>query len=123
MRAFTLRSAERQVELQEVPGAAPNEHLPAATQGFIKQILWRLQYIYLKSDNLQYNMLGRWYNCLIDQLSNVPIIIFFYNFLQNSLQKSFHFIFLFFHNSTKINSFECPKSKQATHCFIFNLSK
>lgn len=32
MRAFTLRSAERQVELQEVPGAAPNEHLPAATQ-------------------------------------------------------------------------------------------
>ena len=39
MRAFTLRSAERQVELQEVPGAAPNEHLPAATQGFIKQIL------------------------------------------------------------------------------------
>ena len=43
MRAFTLRSAERQVELQEVPpglsdprsaagNAAANEHLPAATQ-------------------------------------------------------------------------------------------
>ena len=44
MRAFTLRSAERQVELQEVPpglsdhrsanagAASANEHLPAATQ-------------------------------------------------------------------------------------------
>ena len=33
--------------------------------------------------------------------------------------------FNFFFNFTKIkiNSFECPKSKPATHCFIFNLSK
>ena len=32
---------------------------------------------------------------------------------------------LFFYNFKKIKtkSFECPKSKPATHCFIFNLSK
>ena len=48
----------------------------------------------LKSDNLQYNMLGRWNEQLIDQASDVPSIIFFHNFLQNSLQKSFQFIFL-----------------------------
>ena len=75
----------------------------------------------LKSDNLQYNTLGRWDNRLIDQASDVPSIIFFHSFLQNSLQNSFN---LFFYNFTKIKSFECPKSKPgATHCFIFNLSK
>ena len=47
----------------------------------------------LKSDNHQYNTLGRW----ID----VPSI-FFYDFLQNYLQTSFQFIFLFFYNFTKI---------------------
>ena len=53
------------------------------------------------------------------------IILLFHNFLQNSLQKSFQFIFLFFCNLTKIKikGFEWSKSKQATHCFIFNLSK
>ena len=40
-----------------------------------------------KSDNLQYNTLGRWDNCLIDQASDVPSLILFHNFLQNSLQK------------------------------------
>ena len=67
---------------------------------------------HLKSDNVQYNTLGRWDKRLIDQASDVPSIIFFHNFLQNSLQKSFQFIFLFFCNSTemKIKSFECPKS-------------
>ena len=37
---------------------------------------------------------------------------FFHYFLQNSLQKSFQFIFLFFYKITKIKikSFECPKS-------------
>ena len=56
--------------------------------------------------------MGRWDDCLIDQVSDVPSIIFFHNFLQNSLQKSFQFIYLFFHNFTKmkIKSFECPKS-------------
>ena len=33
------------------------------------------------------------------------------------------FSYYFFNNFTKIKSFECPKSKPATHCFIFNLSK
>ena len=56
--------------------------------------------------------MGRWDKQLIDQASDVPSIIFFHNFLQNSLQKLFQFIFLFFYNFTKIKikSFECPKS-------------
>ena len=29
----------------------------------------------VKSDNLQYNMLGRWVDCLIDQASDGPSII------------------------------------------------
>ena len=28
-----------------------------------------------KSDNLQYNMLGRWVDCLIDQASDGPSIV------------------------------------------------
>ena len=32
---------------------------------------------YQKSDNLQYNMLGRWDERLLDQTSDVPSIIFF----------------------------------------------
>ena len=80
---------------------------------------------YLKSDNLQYNTLSRWVNGddrLIDQVIWCSKYFFFHNFLQNSFQKSFQFI-LFFYNFTKIKSFECRKSKLATHCFIFNLSK
>ena len=66
----------------------------------------------LKSDNLQYNKLGRWDVRLIDQSSDFPSIIFFHNFLENSLQKPFQFIFLLFYNFTKIKikSFEGPKS-------------
>ena len=73
----------------------------------------------VKSDNLQYNTLGRWDNRLID---HVPSIIFFPNFLQYALQKSLQlFFFLLYYNikTIKINSFE---SKPATHCFIFKLS-
>ena len=57
-------------------------------------------------------MLGRWDKRIVDQASDVPSIIFFHDFLQNSLQKSFQFIFLFFYKITKIKikSFECPKS-------------
>ena len=46
-------------------------------------------------------------------------------FVHNIFQKSYQFIFQFFFNSTKIKvkSFECLKSKPATYCFIFNLSK
>ena len=40
------------------------------------------------------------------------VLFFFHIFLQNSLQKLFQFIFLFFYKITKIKikSFECPKS-------------
>jgi hypothetical protein len=57
---------------------------------------------YLKSDNLQYNTLVRW---LVNQASDVPYIILFHNFLQNSLQKSFKFIFFYEFAKTKIKSF------------------
>ena len=43
-----------------------------------------------------FKLLGCWENHLIDQASDFPSIIFFHNFLQNSLQKLFQFIFLFF---------------------------
>ena len=52
---------------------------------------------YLKSGNLQYNTLGR--------MTYQPSVwcskyFFFHNFMQNTLQKSFQFIFLFFYNFT-----------------------
>ena len=50
----------------------------------------------LKSVNLQYNTLGRLDNGT-NESSDVPSIIFFHDFLQNSLQKSFQFIFIFFY--------------------------
>ena len=59
-----------------------------------------------KSDNLQYNTLGRWDDHLIDQASDVPSIIFFIISCQNSLQKSFQIFILFFYNFTKIKSKE-----------------
>ena len=56
-------------------------------------------------------LLGRWYKQTVDQASDVPSIISFHDFLQNSLQKSFQFIFLFFYKITKIEikSFDFPK--------------
>ena len=48
---------------------------------------------HLKTNNIQYNTLGWWDDCLINHASDVPSIIFFHNFLQNSLQKSFQFIY------------------------------
>ena len=39
--------------------------------------------------------MGRWDKRLINQVSDVPSI-FFHKILQNSLQKPFQFIFLFF---------------------------
>ena len=42
----------------------------------------RLEFFFFKSVNLQYNTLGRWDDCLIDQVSDVPSITFFHNFLQ-----------------------------------------
>ena len=54
--------------------------------------------LYHKSVNLQYHTLGRleWDKRIVDQASDVPSSISFHDFLQNSLQKSFQFIFLFF---------------------------
>ena len=41
-------------------------------------------------------LLERWDKQIVDQASDVPSIIFFRAFLQNSLQNSFQFIFSFF---------------------------
>ena len=64
----------------------------------------------LKSDNLQYNTLGRWVSGTNDSATNRLMFqaFFFHTFLQNSLQQWFQFFFLFFYNFTKIriNSFE-----------------
>ena len=49
-----------------------------------------------KSVNLQYNTLGRWAKRLGDQASDVPSIIFFHNFLQNSCKNRFNLLFYFF---------------------------
>ena len=69
----------------------------------------------IKSNNVQYNMRGHWVagtndssiNCLMFQ-----VLFFSHDFLQNSLQKSFQFIFYFFYDFTKMNikSFGYPKS-------------
>ena len=71
-------------------------------------------------------MLGRWDKRIVDQASDVPSIIFFFMISCKVLCKNpfnFLFLFLFLYNFTeiKIKSFECPISKPATHCFIFNL--
>ena len=67
-----------------------------------------------------YNIL-RWVAWTMGQMNrrpsvNVPSIIFFHDFLQNSLQKSFQFIFLFFYKIKKmiLRSFECPNSIKST---------
>ena len=58
---------------------------------------------YIKSNNLQCNTLGLWLDGTNDSSIHIPnIFIFFHNFLQNSLQKLFQFIFHFFCNLTKI---------------------
>ena len=79
--------------------------------------------MYIKSDNLQYNTLGCWVHRLINQVSDVPSIIIFHTFFQNSLQKSFQFIFVYFYNFTKITikSFKYSKSKPATHTVLFSI--
>ena len=74
----------------------------------------------LKSDNLQYNMLGYWVNEMIVSLTKY---YFLSQFLAKFFAKIFSIYFFIFYNFSKIKSFECPKSKPATHCFIFNLSK
>ena len=65
-----------------------------------------------------YNII-RWVAWIMGQTNRRPSVwcskyYFFHDFLQNSLQKSFQFIFLFLYKITKIKikSFECPKSKR-----------
>ena len=78
----------------------------------------------LKSNNLQCNTLGRWVNRAIVSLTKHLKfqVLFFFIITCKILCKT---PLIFFYNFTKIEikSFECPKSKPATHCFIFNLSK
>ena len=63
----------------------------------------------------QYNTLLCWFTGTNDSSTKrlmFQVLFFFHDFLQNSLQKWFQFIFLFFYKFTKIKtkSFECPKS-------------
>ena len=54
---------------------------------------------YLKSVNLQYNTLGRWNDETNESLTMrlmFQVLFFFHDFLQNTLQKAFQFILLFF---------------------------
>ena len=57
-----------------------------------------------KSVYLQYNSLGPWMMGQMNCRTSVwcSKYYFFHDFLQNSLQKSFQFIFLFFYKITKI---------------------
>ena len=73
-------------------------------------------------------MLGRWDDGPIKLSTNRLIfqvhIIFFLDFLQNSLQKPFNLFSYFFHKITKIKmkSFECPKSVKSIKKIILGTS-
>ena len=48
----------------------------------------------MKSDNLQYNTLGRWFDRLMDQASDVPSIIFFIvSYRLRALQTLYFYVF------------------------------
>ena len=76
----------------------------------------------MKSNNLQYNTLCRCVDGTIVSLDKRLMfhVLFFFIISCKILCKN---IFILFYNFTKIKSFECPKSKPVTNCFIFNLSK
>ena len=62
-----------------------------------KSILKYFQRAEIRQSTIYYSgLLGQWDKRIVDQASDVPSIIFIHDFLQNSLQKSFLFIFLFF---------------------------
>ena len=80
------------------------------------------------SNNLQCNKLSCWVDGTdhIEQASDVPSTYYFvHNFLLDSLQKSFQFIYIFFHNFTKIRimSFGCPKTQANNPLFYFQSIK
>jgi hypothetical protein len=61
--------------------------------------LWSLMFMDTKigQSTIYYTgLLGRWDKRIVNQVSDDPSIIFFHDFLKNSLQKSFQFIFSFF---------------------------
>ena len=64
----------------------------------------------LKSDNLQYNTLGRQDERLIDQVSDVPSIIFFFIISCKILCENCFNLFSYKFTKIKRKSFECPKS-------------
>ena len=70
---------------------------------------------HLKYLNLQFNTQVHWTDGTNDQVSDVSSIIFFHDFLQNSLQKWLQCIFLFLYivyifTKIKTKSFECSTS-------------
>ena len=99
--------------MQQLTGPARG---PQLTLTFGNSVL--VEFI-LKSYNLQCNtpalvagLLGGWNDCLSDQPSDVPGIIFFIISNKILCKNIFNLFILFFYNSTKIEikSFECPKS-------------
>ena len=82
----------------------------------------------MKCDNLQYNTLGCWVAGMIVSLIERLMIqvLFFFIISCKTLCKNLFNLFSYFlykFTKIKIKSFESPKSKPATHCYIFNLSK
>ena len=72
-------------------------------------------------------MLGRWDDGTNESLTKrlmLQVLSFFHNLLQNTLQKAFQFILLFFKKDTKIKvkNFECPKSKKSLKKIILGTS-
>ena len=64
-----------------------------SNRAVVALLLFLFEFLWI---SLYAGLLGWWENHLIDQVSDVPSIIFFLNFLQNTLQKGFQFILLFF---------------------------
>ena len=67
----------------------------------------------------------KWLYCREWTASDVPSIIFFIISCKILCKNPFNFFFHFLItlHKIKIKIFECPKTKPATHCFIFNLPK
>ena len=65
-----------------------------------------------------------WNSTIFNIIRRVVWCSKFYFLFHNLFSKILSIDFFIFYNVTKIKikSFECPKSKPATHCFIFSLS-
>ena len=96
-------------------GAQKSQSGPIARPNLWRPILLHRPHWTLKSDNLKYITMARWLGRTNDSSTKhlmFQVLFFFLNFLQNSLKKSFQFIFLFSYNfiKMKIMGFECLKS-------------